>query len=262
MWDVWRIKNNKKQIQSHIKSWEFRQSTIFVFNTHIVRLPSLLAAAGASHSTCAVSCKPLISSCLFNGTAAMQSYPLPWRVHTHKHTHLNARTHSLHPTLPYSHTPRQAKHIKCASVVAAGLMNNAQKQKTRPSFYYLILCGGRGRRERDTRRGKESKAKRHGGGSWRPVYALLGFIHAAMWKTGAGSYTQMITHNVVCLGVCAHPALSDGTSIATCFIHEAHKKVGNAFYWAPFASCYMEPPKAKKMHVWEVCVCGGRSGGG
>lgn len=131
---------------------------------HIVQLSSLFAAAGVSHSTCAVSCKPLISSCLFNGIAAMQSNPLPRCVHAHKHTHActrtHARTHSPHPTLPYSHTASQAKHIKCASVVAAGLMNNAQKQKTRPSFYYLILCGGRGGRERKTQRGKESKAKR------------------------------------------------------------------------------------------------------
>lgn len=147
---------------------------------HIVQLSSLFAAAGVSHSTCAVSCKPLISSCLFNGIAAMQSYPLPRCVHAHKHTHTHVRTHSPHPTLLYSHTPSQAKHIKCASVVAAGLMNNAQKQKTRPSFYYLILCGGRGGRK--TQRGKESKAKRqrHRGGSRRLVYALLRFIHTAM----------------------------------------------------------------------------------
>lgn len=141
---------------------------------HIVQLSVLLAAAGVSHSMCAVSCKPLISTCLFNGTAAMQSYPLPialplvhvgaqTRTHARtQQTHMHARTPPPlpHPTLPYSHTPSQAKHIKCASVVAAGLMNNAQKQKTRPSFYYLILCGGVERDRESTERqgGSEGKA--------------------------------------------------------------------------------------------------------
>lgn len=163
---------------------------------HIVQLSILLAAAGVSHSMCAVSCKPLISTCLFNGIAAMQSYPLPLAlplVHvgaqtpTHVHTHTQACTHSPHPTLPYSHTPSQAKHIKCASVVAAGLMNNAQKQKTRPSFYYLILCEGE-KREREgekesnkeRERGEKIAWQRHRGGSQRLVYTLLRFIHTAM----------------------------------------------------------------------------------
>lgn len=147
------------------------------------------------------------------------------QTHTHAHTHMHARTHSPHPTLPYSHTPSQAKHIKCASVVAAGLMNNAQKQKTRPSFYYLILCGGRGGRERKTQRGKESKAKRqrHRGGSRRLVYALLRFIHTAMWETGAGFYAWINTHNGAC--VRANPASTLMSPIGRCFILEAHEKL-------------------------------------
>lgn len=136
---------------------------------HIVQLSSLLAAAGASHSTCAVSCKPLISSCLFNGTAAMQSYPLPRHARTHIHTQ------SLHPTLLYSHTPSQAKHIKCASVVAAaGLMNNAQKQKTRPSFYYLILFGGDTKKpERERKKKKKKKNRQRDTEVAHKEYALL-----------------------------------------------------------------------------------------
>lgn len=168
--------------------------------------PALLIVSSCRSFAFNVSCKPLISSCLFNGIAAMQSYPLPLAlpscVHAHKHIHTSM--HSPHPTLPCSYTPSQAKHIKCASVVAAGLMNNAQKQKTRPSFYYLILCGGRRGREggKERQRGKESKAKRkrHRGVSQRLVYALLRFIHTAMWETGAGFYAWINTHNGV--GAC------------------------------------------------------------
>lgn len=50
-------------------------------------------------------------------------------------------------------------------------MNNAQKQKTRPSFYYLILCEGEKReregenesnKERERERGKDSMAETQG----------------------------------------------------------------------------------------------------
>lgn len=101
---MWRWKRTKSHNRSCV------QSTIFVFNMHAVQLSSLSAAAGASHSTCAVSCKPLISSCLFNGTAKLP--PTLLRAETQTNTHMDMHTPppSHLALLPYTQSS-QAYHV-------------------------------------------------------------------------------------------------------------------------------------------------------
>ncbi len=131
------------------------QNSIFVFNMHIVQLSSLLAAAGVSHSTCAVSCKPLISSCLFNVIAAMQSYPLPRWVHAHKHTraHAHAQPSSHLALLPYTRSSQAYQVCLCCCCRA-----NEQCTKTKDQAKLLLSdpLWREGREwEKDTERKRE-----------------------------------------------------------------------------------------------------------
>lgn len=131
----------------------------FVFSTHVAPRSSLSAAAGASliHRVLSVASPSFpVASLMVPPQPCKASPPPPTSTRaraerTHTETHAPARAcASVSPSVPpcppsppsCSHRPGQAKHIKCASVVAAGLMNNAQKQKSRPSFYYLILLRG------------------------------------------------------------------------------------------------------------------------
>lgn len=135
----------------------------------IVQLSSLLAAAGVSHSTCAVSCKPLISSCLFNGIAAMQSYPLPRGVHAHRHTHIHTCTHAQPPShlalLPYTQSSQAYQVCLCCCCRA-----NEQCTKTKDQAKLLLSDplwreGREGTGERQGGKESEAKRQRHRGGS-------------------------------------------------------------------------------------------------
>lgn len=130
---------------------------------HIVQLPSLLAAAGVSHSTCAVSCKPLISSCLFNGIAAMQSYPLPRRVHARRRTHTLTNTstrteHAQPPShlalLPYTQSSQAYQVCLCCCSRA-----NEQCTKTKEQAK-LLLSDPLWREGRETKRKKKGARQR------------------------------------------------------------------------------------------------------
>lgn len=147
---------------------------------HIVQLSILLAAAGVSHSMCAVSCKPLISTCLFNGIAAMQSYPLPLalplvhvgaqtptHMYTHTHTGMHAQPPSHLALLPYTQSSQAYQVCFCCCCRA-----NEQCTKTKDQAKLLLsdpLWRGeereRGRereQQRERERGKDSMAETQG----------------------------------------------------------------------------------------------------
>lgn len=132
---------------------------------HIVQHCSLLAAAGVSHSTCAVSCKPLISSCLFNGIAAMQSYPLPRCVHAHKHTHMHTQPPSHLALLPYTQSSQAYQVCLCCCCRA-----NEQCTKTKDQAKLLLSDplwregreGGRDRERKREQRDRDTEVAHEG----------------------------------------------------------------------------------------------------
>lgn len=122
--------------------------------------PALAIVSSCRGFSFNVGCKPLIFSCLFNGIAAMQSYPLPLalpsRVHAHKHTRERAQPPSHLAPLPYTQSSQAYQVCLCCCCWA-----NEQCTKTKDQAK-LLLSDPLWREEREGKkrqRGKESKGE-------------------------------------------------------------------------------------------------------
>lgn len=120
--------------------------------------PALLIVSSCSSFAFNISCKPLISSCLFNGIAAMQSYPLPLAlpscVHAHKHTHKHAQPPSHLALLPYTQSSQAYQVCLCCCCWA-----NEQCTKTKDQAK-LLLSDPLWREERESGEERHREEKR------------------------------------------------------------------------------------------------------